>query len=205
MFIHNTKKHGANMPQEINADFLFNEDARVFLIGGFGGVGVPMKLIEMLAAANSKNHTIITNDTGTKESGIYPLLKKGKVAKLICSFVGQNREAEAYLSKIELIFLPQGSLAESIRAGASKIKYFSEKILNKYKITESIDADYAFVKASKADIYGNLFFDGTNRNFNPVMLTAGKETLVEVDEYPVTLKLHERMMPGIYVDYLLTR
>ena len=193
------------MPMEIKSDVPFNEDSRVFLIGGFGGVGVPMKLIEMLAEAKSKKHTIITNDTGTKESGIYPLLKKGKIAKLICSFVGQNRDAEAYLSKVELIFLPQGSLAESIRTGASKIINFSEKILNKNKVTDSIYADYSFVKASKADIYGNLFFDGTNRNFNPVMLMAGKKTLVEVDEYPVNLKLHERMMPGIYVDYLLKR
>jgi len=193
------------MPQEINTDFMFNIDSRVFLIGGFGGVGVPMKLIEMLAKSDSKNHTIITNDTGTKDSGIFPLLKNGKVSKLICSFVGQNRAAEACLANIELIFVPQGSLAESIRAGASQIKSFSEKILDQYQLTESVFADCAFVQASKADIYGNLFFDGTNRNFNPVMLMTGKETFVEVDEYPVALQLHERMMPGIYVDHILKR
>lgn len=193
------------MPMEIKSAFPFDQDSRIFLIGGFGGVGVPMKLIKMLARSDSKNHTIITNDTGTRASGIYPLLKYGKVSTLICSFVGQNKEAEAYLSKIELIFLPQGTLAESIRAGASKIKVFSEKILNQYHRSSSIYADYSFVNAAKADIYGNLCFEGTNRNFNPVMLMAGEKTFAEVDQYPVRLKLHERMMPGIYVDYIVKR
>lgn len=193
------------MPQEIVSDFLFDVDSCVFLIGGFGGTGVPMKLIEMLARSKSKNHTIITNDTGTKKSGIYPLLKNGKVSKLICSFVGQNKEAEAYLADVELIFLPQGSLTESIRTGASKIRGFHEKILDEDKHTESIYADYSLVRAAKADIYGNLFYDGTDKNFNPIMLMAGEKTLVEVDQYPVKLKLHERMMPGIYVDYIFKR
>jgi len=191
------------MPQEITSNFHFNRDSCIFLIGGFGGTGIPMKLINMLANSNSKNHTIVTNDTGTKKSGIYPLLKNGKVSKLICSFVGQNRDAEAYLSDVDLIFLPQGSLAESLRVGASKIERFYEIILDKKCRTESIYADYSLVKASKADIYGNLYFEGTNRNFNPVMLMAGKETLIEVEDYPVTLKLYERMMPGIYVDFII--
>jgi len=191
------------MPQEITSTFDFNKDSCIFLIGGFGGTGVPMKLINILANSNSKNHTIVTNDTGTKDSGIFPLLQKRKISKLICSFVGQNSDAAAYLSNVDLVFLPQGSLAESLRTGASKIERFYERILDKKCCTESIYADYSLVKASKADIYGNLYFEGTNRNFNPVMLMAGKETLIEVEDYPVELKLYERMMPGIYVDYII--
>lgn len=168
--------------------------------GGFGLCGNPENSIQCLAKMGVKDLTIISNNCGTTEKGLGILLAQGQVKKMISSYVGENKIfAEQFLSgSLEVELNPQGTLAERIRAGGAGIEAFFTPTGCGTQISEgkeirningvdcvletALRADFAFVKAWKSDRWGNLVFRKTARNFNPLMATAGRTTVVEVEE-----------------------
>ena len=176
------------------------EDGAVLMVGGFGLCGIPENLIKALAAKGVRNLTTISNNAGVDEYGLGALLKNKQIRKHIGSYVGENKIfANLYLSgKLELEFNPQGTLAERIRAGGAGIPAFftptgAGTIVSEgkeirefdgkpYVMERALKADFALIKAWKADRWGNLIFHKTARNFNPVMATAAHVTIAEVEE-----------------------
>ena len=175
-------------------------DGMTIMSGGFGLCGIPEHCILALRDAGVKDLTVISNNAGVDEFGLGILLKTHQIKKMISSYVGENKTFEhQYLSgELQLEFNPQGTLAERIRAGGAGIPAFYTKtgygtIVAEGKETRQFNgenyvmetgllADLAIVKAWKADRSGNLIFRKTARNFNPIMATAGKVTVVEVEE-----------------------
>jgi len=193
------------------------KDGATIMVGGFGLCGNPEKFIEAIYNKGVKNLTIISNNCGTTDKGLGVLLQAGRIRKMISSYVGENKIFESqYLGgELEVELVPQGTLAERIRAGGAGIPAFytptgvgtmvsegglpmlynqkgevvkvSEKketreFNNKlYVLEHALSADFAFIKAYKADPFGNLIFNKTARNFNPVMATAAKICLAEVE------------------------
>src|SRR5438128_12111848 len=168
-------------------------------VGGFGLCGIPEALIEALKAAGVKDLTVISNNAGVDDFGLGKLLQTRQIKKMISSYVGENKEFERqYLAgELELEFTPQGTLAEKLRAGGAGIPAFFTKTGvgtmvaegkelrefdgETYVMERSLVPDVALVKADVADKSGNLRFRLTARNFNPVMATAGKVTVAEVE------------------------
>ena len=197
-------------------------DGMSVLSGGFGLCGIPEKLIAALRDTGVKGLTCISNNAGVDGFGLGLLLGTRQIAKMISSYVGENKEFERqFLAKeLELEFNPQGTLAERIRAGGAGIPGFYTKTGVGTLVAEGkehkdfggetfiletgITADLAIVKAWKADPYGNLVFRKTSRNFNPMMATAGRVTIVEVEELvgPGELAPDSIHTPGIYVQRL---
>ncbi len=197
-------------------------DGMTVMSGGFGLCGIPENLIAGLKASGVKGLTVISNNAGVDGFGLGQLLETRQIAKMISSYVGENKEFERqYLAgELQLEFNPQGTLAERIRAGGAGIPAFftatgvgtlvaegkevREFDGRKYVMETGLVADLAIVKAWKADERGNLVFRKTARNFNPMMATAGKVTLVEVEEIvPVgSIDPDQIHTPGIYVDRL---
>jgi len=197
-------------------------DGATLMLGGFGLCGIPEHSIVALLKTGVKNLTCISNNAGVDDFGIGLLLKTRQVKKMISSYVGENEEFERQLlsGELEVELLPQGTLAERIRAGGAGIPAFftpagvGTEVANGKEIKEFdgklylmerwLKADFALVKAWKADTAGNLIYQGTARNFNPMMATAGKITIVEVEEIvPAgTLDPNQIHTSGIYVDYL---
>jgi 3-oxoacid CoA-transferase subunit A len=197
-------------------------DGMTVMSGGFGLCGIPENLIAGLKASGVKGLTVISNNAGVDGFGLGQLLETRQIAKMISSYVGENKEFERqYLAgELQLEFNPQGTLAERIRAGGAGIPAFftatgvgtlvaegkevREFDGRKYVMETGLVADLAIVKAWKADARGNLVFRKTARNFNPMIATAGKVTLVEVEEIvPVgSLDPDQIHTPGIYVDRL---
>jgi len=195
-------------------------DGMTVMSGGFGLCGIPENLIAGLKASGVKGLTVISNNAGVDGFGLGQLLETRQIAKMISSYVGENKEFERqYLAgELELEFNPQGTLAERIRAGGAGIPAFftatgvgtlvaeGKEVRNfngrDYVMETGLVADLAIVKAWKADERGNLVFRKTARNFNPMMATAGKVTLVEVEEIvPVgSLDPDNIHTPGVYVD-----
>jgi 3-oxoacid CoA-transferase subunit A len=195
-------------------------DGMTIMAGGFGLSGNPDRLIEGVNASGVKDLTLISNNAGADGLGLWVLLNSRQVKKMISSYVGENKLFESlYLSgELELELNPQGTLAERIRAGGAGIPAFYTRtgvgtVVAEGKPTEDFDghtyvretwlkADLAIVKAWKADAAGNLLFRKTARNFNPVMATAGKVTVVEVEEMvgPGEIGADNIHLPGIYVD-----
>ena len=193
------------------------------MFGGFGLCGIPEHSIAALKKLGVKNLTCISNNAGVDGFGLGLLLETKQIKKMISSYVGENKLfAEQFLSgELEVELTPQGSLAEKIRAGGAGIPGFytatgvgtqiaegkEHKDFNgrTYILEEALTADFAFVKAQKADAYGNLIFNKTAANFNPMMAKAGKITVAEVEEIvPVgSLDPDEIHVPGIYVQRLL--
>src|SRR5436189_566023 len=175
-------------------------DGMTIMAGGFGLCGIPENLIAAIRASGVKDLTVISNNCGVDDFGLGILLAGGQIRKMISSYVGENKLfAELYLSgKLELEFNPQGTLAERIRAGGAGIPAFFTKTGvgtlvaegkevrdfdgELYVMERGLTADLAIVKAWKADREGNLIYRKTARNFNPMMATAGKVTVVEVEE-----------------------
>jgi 3-oxoacid CoA-transferase subunit A len=208
-------------PEAALADVLF--DGMTIMSGGFGLSGNPEKLIPAIQAAGVRNLTIISNNCGADGFGLWALLNNGQIKKMISSYVGENRLFEQlYLSgELELELNPQGTLAERIRAGGAGIPAFFTKtgvgtIVAEGKPHETFDgelyvretwlrADLAIVKAAKADPSGNLVYRKTARNFNPVMATAAKITVAEVEEIVPLGALDPDSIhtPGIYVDRIV--
>lgn len=194
-------------------------DGMTIMSGGFGLCGIPEKLIAALHDTGAKNITAISNNAGVDGFGLGILLGTRQISKMIASYVGENKEFERqYLAKeLELEFNPQGTLAERIRAGGAGIPGFytktgvgtlvaegkEHKDFNgeTYIMETGLVADVALVKAWKADPYGNLVYRKTARNFNPMMATAGKVTIVEVEELVNAGNLDPDHIhtPGIYV------
>ena len=199
------------------------EDGMTLAVGGFGLCGIPEALIEALRDTGRKNLTVISNNAGVDGFGLGLLLESRQVRKMISSYVGENKEFERqYLAgALELEFTPQGTLAEKLRAGGSGIPAFFTRTgygtliaegketrqFNGewYVMEESLTADIALVKAYKADKAGNLLFNKTARNFNPLAAMAGKVCVVEVDHLVETGELDPDQihLPGIYVQRII--
>ncbi len=198
-------------------------DDMTIMAGGFGLCGIPELLISAIRAAGVRNLTVISNNCGVDDFGLGVLLASGQIAKMISSYVGENKLfAELYLSgKLELEFNPQGTLAERIRAGGAGIPAFFTKTGvgtlvaegkelrefdgERYVMERGLTADLSIVKAWKGDAAGNLIYRMTARNFNPMMATAGKVCIAEVEEIVPTGSLDPDHIhtPGIYVDALV--
>lgn len=176
------------------------KDGQTLAIGGFGLCGIPEALIQALRDSGVKNLTCISNNAGVDGFGLGLLLETRQIKKMIASYVGENKEFERqFLSgELEVELTPQGTLAEKLRAGGAGIPAFftatgvgtqiaegkevREFDGRSYILEHSLVADIALVKAQKADKAGNLVFNKTARNFNPDCATAGKLTIVEVEE-----------------------
>ena len=196
-------------------------DGASIMIGGFGTAGMPVELIEALIARGVGNLTIINNNAGNGEAGVAALLREGRVAKMICSFPRQSDshhfDARYRAGEVELELVPQGNLAVRIQAaGAGLGAIFTPTgfgtLLAKGKETRCIDgkdyvleyplaADYALIKAHKADRWGNLIYRKTARNFGPIMAMAARTAIVQVAEVvPLgALDPETIVTPGIFV------
>jgi len=198
-------------------------DGMTVMSGGFGLSGNPESLIPEIRAAGVTGLTVISNNAGADGFGLWMLLESRQIAKMISSYVGENKLFEQqYLSgELELELTPQGTLAERIRAGGAGIPAFYTKtgvgtVVAKSKPVETFDgedyvretwlkADLSIIKAWRADPAGNLMFRKTARNFNPNMATAGKVTVVEVEEIVEAGAFDPDCIhvPGIYVDRIV--
>ena len=198
-------------------------DGMSVMSGGFGLCGIPEHLIAALRDSGVKGLTVISNNAGVDDFGLGQLLGTRQIAKMISSYVGENKEFERqYLAgELQLEFNPQGTLAERIRAGGAGIPAFftatgvgtlvaeGKEVRNfdgrDYVMETGLVADLSIVKAWKADERGNLVFRKTARNFNPMMATAGKVTVVEVEQIVPTGSLDPDAIhtPGIYVDRIV--
>ena len=194
-------------------------DNAVLMLGGFGLCGIPEQSIAALLRKGVKGLTCISNNAGVDDFGIGLMLQTRQVKKMISSYVGENAEFERQLlsGELEVDLIPQGTLAERIRAGGAGIPAFftpagygteiaegkevREFHGKKYLMEAWLKADFALVKAWKGDTSGNLVYKGTARNFNPMMAMAGKITVAEVEELvePGELDPNEIHTPGIYV------
>lgn len=196
-------------------------DGATVMISGFGGAGQPAELIDALIAQGAKELTIVNNNAGNGDTGLAALMKAGRVRKILCSF---PRQADSYVfdglyraGKIELELVPQGNLAERIRAAGAGIGGFftptgfgtqlaegkeTRRIEGRdYVLEYPIHADFALVKARKGDRWGNLVYRKTARNFGPIMATAAKCTIAQVDEIVELGALDPEAIvtPGIFV------
>ena len=197
-------------------------DGMTLAVGGFGLCGIPEALIGALRDSGAKGLTVISNNAGVDGFGLGQLLTTRQIKKMISSYVGENKEFERqYLAgELELEFTPQGTLAEKLRAGGAGIPAFYTKTgfgtvvaegketrkfgEDNYVMERGLTADLAIVKAWKADKAGNLVYRKTARNFNPIMATAGKVTVAEVEELVEAGELDAGNIhtPGIYVQRL---
>ena len=198
-------------------------DGMTMMAGGFGLCGIPENLIAAVHKAGVKGLTVVSNNCGVDGFGLGILLDAKQIAKMISSYVGENKEFERqYLDgELELEFNPQGTLAERIRAGGAGIPGFYTKTGvgtliaegkehkdfggETYIMETGLTADVSLVKAWKADTEGNLVFRKTARNFNPMMATAGKVTIAEVEELvePSELDADHIHTPGIFVQRII--
>lgn len=195
-------------------------DGATLLLGGFGLCGIPENCIAELVRKGVKNLTCISNNAGVDDFGIGLMLKNRQVKKMISSYVGENEEFERQLlsGELEVELIPQGTLAERLRAGTAGIPAFftpagygTEVAQGKevrefygkmYVMEHWIKGDFAIIKAWKGDAMGNLIYKATARNFNPMMAGAAKVTIAEVEEIvPVgSLDPNHIHTPGIFVD-----
>ncbi len=198
-------------------------DGMTLMAGGFGLCGIPENLIDALVASKVKNLTFISNNCGVDGFGLGKLLDTRQIRKMISSYVGENKLfAQLYLAgELEIEFNPQGTLAERIRAGGAGIPAFFTKTGvgtlvaegkeirefdgETYVMERGLRADLAIVKAWKGDTQGNLVYRMTARNFNPMMATAGRVTIAEVEELvePGQLDPDSIHTPGIYVQRII--
>jgi len=198
-------------------------DGATIMVGGFGVVGVPEHLLEALRQRGVRDLTVISNNAGTDDHGIGPLLKARQLRKMIATYVGENKEFERqFLQKeLEVELVPQGTFSERIRAGGAGIAAFytptgvgtivaegkdvREFDGRAFVLERALTADFAFVKAWTGDTAGNLVYRRTTRNFNPMMATAARTTIAEVEQLVeagaiVADHVHT---PGIFVQRIL--
>jgi len=198
-------------------------DGSTIMMGGFGVCGLPENLIDALFERGTRDLTLISNNAGLDGFGIGRLLVARQVRKMISSYVGENKEFERqFLSgELEVDLIPQGTLSERIRAGGAGIGGFFTPtgygtVTAEGKETRVIDgkayvfelplhADFSFVRAWKGDRLGNLVYRKTARNFNPMMATAGRVTIAEVENLvePGDLDPDHVVTPGIFVNYVV--
>lgn len=195
-------------------------DGASIMMGGFGLCGIPENLILALRDRGVKNLTVISNNAGTTEHGISILLRSRQIKKMIATYVGENEvfEQQVLAGELEVELVPQGTFAERIRAAGAGIAAFytptgvgtvvaegkEVRIIDgrPYLLEYPLRADYAFIKAWKGDRYGNLVYRKTARNFNPVMATAARITIAEVEHLVEPGDLDPDLIhtPGIFVD-----
>jgi 3-oxoadipate CoA-transferase, alpha subunit len=200
-------------------------DGATLLVGGFGGSGLPSHLIAALVEQGAKNLTVVSNNIGAVSDGVAALISNNQVKKIICSFpVGPHADdliARLQNGTIELEIAPQGTLAERIRAGGAGVPAFytptaahtelgegkETRMFNGrlHVLEHAIIGDFAFIKGHKADRWGNLVYNKTQRNFNPVMATAAMITIAEVDEIVEVGELDPENIatPSVYVHRLI--
>lgn len=199
------------------------KDNMTVMVGGFGLCGIPEGLIKKMYDMNVKGLTCISNNAGVDGFGLGVLLERNQIKTMIGSYVGENAlfEKQFLSGEMKVILTPQGTLAEKIRAGGAGIPAFftatgygtpiaegkEVKIFNgrSYILEESLTADFSLVKAWKADRYGNLIYKKTAMNFNPMIATAGKIAVAEVEEIvePGELDPNNIHTPGIYVQRVI--
>jgi 3-oxoacid CoA-transferase subunit A len=199
------------------------QDNMTIIAGGFGLCGIPEGLIAQIQKMNTKGLTVVSNNCGVDGFGLGLLLEEKQIKKMVSSYVGENALFEQQLlnGELEVELTPQGTLAEKMRAGGAGIPAFytatgfgtpvgegkeSRKFDGRdYILEESITGDFAIIKAYKADRYGNCIYRHTAQNFNPMAATAGKITVLEVEEIvePGELSPSEIHTPGIYVDRII--
>lgn len=198
-------------------------DGATLMVGGFGLCGVPENLITALKDRGTRNLTIISNNAGVDDFALGQLLKTRQIRRVIATYVGENQEFERqFLSKeLEVELVPQGTFSERIRAGGAGIAGFYTPtgygtLVAEGKETRVIDgrpcilelplrADFALVKAHRGDPLGNLVYRKTTRNFNPMMATAARTTIAEVERIVAAGELDPEAIvtPGIYVRYIV--
>jgi 3-oxoacid CoA-transferase subunit A len=198
-------------------------DGASILMGGFGVCGIPENLIAALHRRGTRRLTLISNNAGIDDFGIGILLRAGQVQKMIATYVGENKEFERqFLSgELEVDLVPQGTFAERIRAAGAGIGGFftptaygtlaaegrETRIIDgkPYVLEAPLGADFAFVRAWKGDRLGNLVYRRTARNFNPVMATAGRTTIAEVEHLvePGDIDPDHVVTPGIFVTHIV--
>jgi len=194
-------------------------DGASIMVGGFGLCGIPENLIDAVRRKGTKNLTVMSNNAGVNQFGLGRLLETRQIAKVVGSYVGENKVLEglALSGEIELQLMPQGTLAERIRAGGAGIAGFytptgvgtvvaegkevREFQGRPYLLERALTADFAFIKAWKGDRWGNLIYRKTARNFNPMMATAARVAIAEVEELVELGELDPNAVvtPGIYV------
>lgn len=199
------------------------KDGSSVMVGGFGLVGIPEQLILALVETGVKDLTIISNNCGVDDWGLGLLLKNKQIKKMIGSYVGENKEFERQVlaGEVEVELTPQGTLAEKIRAGGAGIPAFytpagvgtpiaeGKEVRTfdgkQYILEEALTADYALVRAATADHIGNLLYNKTAQNFNPMMAAAGTFTIAEVEDIVEIGSLNPAHIhtPSIYVQGLL--
>lgn len=199
------------------------QDGATILVGGFGLVGIPENLILALKERGTKDLTVISNNCGVDDWGLGLLLKNKQIKKMVGSYVGENKEFERQVlsGELEVELIPQGTLAERIRAGGAGIRAFytpagvgtpiaegkEVRTFNgkEYLLEEAIKADFSFVRALKGDLMGNLVYNKTARNFNPMIAAAGKVTVAEVEELVGVGELDPDSIhtPSIYVQKVI--
>lgn len=198
-------------------------DGATIAVGGFGLVGIPENLILALADKGVKELTVISNNCGVDDWGLGLLLQNKQIRKMIGSYVGENKEFERQVlaGEIEIELIPQGTLAERLRAGGAGIPAFytpagvgtpvaegkETRVFGgkEYLLERAITADFSLVRAMKADRMGNLVYNKTARNFNPMIAAAGRITIAEVEELVETGDLDPDLIhtPSIYVQRLI--
>jgi len=198
-------------------------DGATIMVGGFGLCGIPENLILALVETGVKDLTVISNNCGVDDWGLGLLLQKKQIRKMISSYVGENKEFERQLmaGEIEVELIPQGTLAERIRAGGAGIPAFYTpagvgtqvaegkeiRVFNgkEYLLEHALTADFALIRAHRGDRMGNLVYNKTAQNFNAMMAAAGKITIAEVEELvePGDLDPNFIHTPGIYVQRMV--
>ncbi|MGO4887518.1 CoA transferase subunit A [Anaerobacillus sp. MEB173] len=199
------------------------KDGATIMVGGFGLVGIPENLIKALSETGVKDLTVISNNCGVDDWGLGLLLRNKQIKKMISSYVGENKEFERQVlsGELEVELTPQGSLSEKIRAGGAGIPAFytpagvgtpiaegrETRTFNgkEYLLEEALTADFSLIRAWKGDKAGNLIYNKTARNFNPMMAAAGRVTIAEVEELVEVGELPPDQIhtPSIYVQKLI--
>lgn len=199
------------------------ESGMTVIAGGFGLCGIPENLIAEVKRRGVHDLTVVSNNCGVDGFGLGILLEDRQISKILASYVGENAlfEKQMLNDEIEVVLTPQGTLAEKMRAGGAGIPAFytatgygtpigegkEVRVFNDrhYILEEAIIGDFAIVKGWKADRYGNVMYRHTAQNFNPMAATAGKITVVEVEEIvePGELEPSQIHTPGIYVDRII--
>jgi 3-oxoacid CoA-transferase subunit A len=198
-------------------------DGATLMVGGFGLCGIPENVILALVEKGVKDLTVISNNCGVDDWGLGLLLKNKQIKKMVGSYVGENKEFERQVlsGEIEVELIPQGTLAEKIRAGGAGIPAFytpagvgtpiaegkETRMFNgkEYLLEESLTADFSIVRAWKGDKMGNLVYHKTARNFNPMIAAAGRVTIAEVENLYEVGELDPNSVhtPSIYVQTLI--
>lgn len=200
------------------------QDGMSIMIGGFLKCGTPTLVIDQLIANGTKNLTLIANDTSFPDSDRGKLVAEKRVKKAIVTHIGMNPEAgiQMHSGEMDVDLIPQGTLAERIRAGGSGLggiltpsgvgtvvqegKDVLEIDGKKYLLEKPLRADVALIYGTKVDRFGNVSYHGTTRNFNTVMATAADLVIVEADEYTEkALDPNEVVIPGLYIDYIVIK